>query len=52
MISIPACTRLAFCETVINIFTNDSEPKDISEFCYFNSRVLNILVNLLGKWLS
>ena len=27
--------RLAFYKTVINIFINDSELKDISEFCYW-----------------
>lgn len=47
---IPAYTRLAFYKTIINIFTNDAEPKGMFEFCYFNSRVLHVPVNLLrGK---
>ena len=33
---IPACTRLAFYKTIVNIFTSDSELKDISELYYWD----------------
>lgn len=42
--------RLVFYKIIINIFINDVESKGMFEFCYFNSRVLYVFVNLLrGK---
>ena len=42
--------RLAIYKTITNIFINDSELKDISEFCYWGMG--QIYGRLMGFWLS